>query len=301
MITFGYFINPHYMEEVFREITPLKKDQLYYAKFTPDDPMDFPFHSHNDYELTLCLKMNGKRIVGNLVEDVIGNDLVLIGPDVLHGYKWNTDVNGCDVAVIQFSRESSTYQMFHKGVLKPIGEMLSRVNYGIRFSKETIRKVKDKIITLHKTEGLKGFYLFIEILYTLATSKEYSVLSAISAMPQVSQVESKRVIAILKYVADNYMNKISLKEIATLVNMSPSSVCRYFKQKTKINFWDYLNNYRIDMVVLMMLKTDDYISEICYSCGFNNISNFNRAFKKRIGMSPSEYRQRLSAAAQPAH
>ena len=95
------------------------------------------------------------------------------------------------------------------------------------------------------------------------------------------------------------MNKISLKEIAALVNMSPSSVCRYFKQKTKINFWDYLNNYRIDMVVLMMLKTDDYISEICYSCGFNNISNFNRAFKKRIGMSPSEYRSKLSAVAQP--
>lgn len=136
-------------------------------------------------------------------------------------------------------------------------------------------------------------------MYTLATAEEYSVLSAISPMSIVPQVESKRVIAILKYVADNYMNKISLKEIAALVNMSPSSVCRYFKQKTKINFWDYLNNYRIDMVVLMMLKTDDYISEICYSCGFNNISNFNRAFKKRIGMSPSEYRSRLSAVAQP--
>lgn len=284
------------MEEIYREITPLKKDQLFFAKFTPDEPMLFPFHSHDDYELTLCLNVKGKRIVGNMVEDIVETDLVLIGPDVLHGYKWDESIPVCDVAVIQFSHESPGYQMFNKGHLKPIGEMLSKVNYGLKFSRKTTDRLKDKIVALHKTEGIESFHLFIDILYGLAVSDDYETISAVAPVSQVIQTESKRVVRILKYVDENYARKITLKEIGDLVQMSPSSVCRYFKNKTKINFWDYLNNYRIDKVALLMLKTDDYISEICYSCGFNNISNFNRIFKKRMGMSPSEYRAKLKAS-----
>ncbi len=284
------------MEEIYREITPLKNDQLFFAKFTPNEPMLFPFHSHEDYELTLCLNVKGKRIVGNLVEEIYDVDLVLIGPDVLHGYKWDDNFTGCDVAVIQFSHESVHYQMFNRGILKPIGEMLSKVNYGIRFSKETILRLKDKIVALHRSEGIESFHMFVDILFELATSNDYVTLSAVSTMSAVSQCESRRIFRILKFVDDNYKDRISLKDVGDLVQMSPPAVCRYFKQKTKMHFWEYLNNYRIDKVVSLMLKTDDYISEICYGCGFNNISNFNRAFKKRMGMTPSEYRAKLKSS-----
>lgn len=284
------------MEEIYREITPLKKDQLFFAKFTPNDPMVFPFHSHEDYELTLCLNVKGKRVVGSLVEEIEDTDLVLIGPDVLHGYKWDDNFEGSDVAVIQFSHESAAYQMFHRGVLHPIGEMLSKVNYGIRFSKKTTEVMKDKIVALSKAEGIESFHLFIDILYGLATSRDYVTLSAVSDMSSIIHCESKRVNAILKYIDDNYMNRITLEQLGHLVRMSPSAVCRYFKQKTKMNLWEYINSYRIDKVALLMLKTDDYISEICYGCGFNNISNFNRAFKKRMGMSPGEYRAMQKAS-----
>ena len=86
------------------------------------------------------------------------------------------------------------------------------------------------------------------------------------------------------------MKRITLDDIGELVKMSPEGVSRFFKSKTRQTFLNFLNNYRLNHVIDLMLKTDDFISEICYACGFNNISNFNRFFKKKIGMTPSEYR-----------
>lgn len=286
------------MGYILREITPLEKDKLFYAKFTPGDPMDFPIHFHADFEVTLVKGVKGKRIVGNSVEDIDGLDLVLIGPDTLHGYRWDDHAFG-DVAVIQFSRQSITWQMFSKDVLAPIGEMLSKTRAGIRFSQKTAQELEEKIIRLHEASGLESALLFIEILYSLACAEDYKVLS-VSSYKEPSH-KSDRINRILNFIETNYMNKISLTDIADLVAMSPVSVSRYFKHKTKRTFGEYLTECRIGHAINRMLKSDEYISDICYSCGFNSITNFNRVFKRQMGMSPREYRSKLNDVFQQTH
>ena len=140
---------------------------------------------------------------------------------------------------------------------------------------------------------------FIEILYSLACAEDYKVLS-VSSYKEPSH-KSDRINRILNFIETNYMNKISLTDIADLVAMSPVSVSRYFKHKTKRTFGEYLTECRIGHAINRMLKSDEYISDICYSCGFNSITNFNRVFKRQMGMPPREYRSKLNDVFQQTH
>lgn len=282
-------------EPIFREITPLDKHKLFFAKFTKNDPMTFPAHFHDDFEITLVLGANGKRIVGNSVEHFTGIDLAMIFPDALHGYRWDKEYAGADVVVIQFSKDVRNYTIFAKECLAEIGRMLSEQELGIHFSTGTALQLKEKIMALVNAEGIEGILLFIDILYRLAISKDRETISTIPLKAEYAsfQKDSERINKIILFIEKNYSKKISLKDIGESVNMSPSAISRYFKRKTGYGIWDYLNNYRIDVATHKMIKTDEYIFEICYSCGFNNISNFNREFKKRIGITPRAYKKHI--------
>ena len=280
------------MSHIYREQTPLSQNGLYFAKNTPHDPADFSLHYHDEFELTLVLGVNGKRIVGNIVQNFVGMDLVLVCPNALHDYTWNKEFTDADVTVLQFSREAVHWPVFSKDELRPIYRMLSTAmnGSGLRFSTEIAEKVKSNMCALPKAKGIEGVKLFFEILYDLAVSEEYTLIAPVGDQGVNIETDSKRIATIISYVHQNYMNKITLDDIGELVMMSPEGVSRFFKSKTRQTFLNFLNNYRLNHVIDLMLKTDDFISEICYACGFNNISNFNRFFKKKIGMTPSEYR-----------
>ena len=132
------------MSHIYREQTPLSQNGLYFAKNTPHDPADFSLHYHDEFELTLVLGVNGKRIVGNIVQNFVGMDLVLVCPNALHDYTWNKEFTDADVTVLQFSREAVHWPVFSKDELRPIYRMLSTAmnGSGLRFSTEIAEKVK---------------------------------------------------------------------------------------------------------------------------------------------------------------
>jgi len=152
---------------------------------------------------------------------------------------------------------------------------------------------------LPRTEGFEAVQLFFGILHELACADRtqvelIGVQSSDSTLPH-----SRRINKIVQFVEKNYHHKISLEDVGELVGMSASSVSRFFKQRTRHNFWDYLNGFRIDRAAQMMIETEHTISEISYACGFNNISNFNRVFRERIGTTPSDYRNKFKESIIP--
>lgn len=290
------------MEQIYREITPLEKDRIFFAKFTPGDPMTFPVHFHSDFEITLMMNANGKRLLGgggSSIKHFEDLDLVLIFPDLIHGYVLDEGFEGVDAVVVQFSKELRNNSLMTKENLSPIGRMLSTPCSAIDFPKETALAVKDRLLALVTAEGIERIHLFLDILYTLSLSKDYKTYSAIA--PALSEDykshsrDCERINKIIMFIEKNYTQKISLKDIGESVQMSPSSLSRFFLRKTECNLWDYLSNYRIDEAVRRMITLDEYIFETCFAVGFNNISNFNRAFKKRLGISPSAYRKKVKA------
>ncbi|MBS6993026.1 MAG: helix-turn-helix domain-containing protein [Alistipes sp.] len=289
------------MKYILKEITPLGKNDLFIANYWPDNQMDFPLHFHEDYELCLTLNVRGKRILGNLVEDFTEKDLVITTPNVLHCYKRDDAFLNvrCEVVVIQFPKELPSWGIFDTDQLRNIRNLLCQPAPGLKFSEETAEAVRERLLRLPGTEGFEAVQLFFGILHELACADRtqvelIGVQSSDSTLPH-----SRRINKIVQFVEKNYHHKISLEDVGELVGMSASSVSRFFKQRTRHNFWDYLNGFRIDRAAQMMIETEHTISEISYACGFNNISNFNRVFRERIGTTPSDYRNKFKESIIP--
>ena len=289
------------MKYILKEISPLGKNDLFIANYWPDNQMDFPLHFHEDYELCLTLNVRGKRILGNLVEDFTEKDLVITTPNVLHCYKRDDAFLNvrCEVVVIQFPKELPSWGIFDTDQLRNIRNLLCQPAPGLKFSEETAEAVRERLLRLPRTEGFEAVQLFFGILHELACADRtqvelIGVQSSDSTLPH-----SRRINKIVQFVEKNYHHKISLEDVGELVGMSASSVSRFFKQRTRHNFWDYLNGFRIDRAAQMMIETEHTISEISYACGFNNISNFNRVFRERIGTTPSDYRNKFKESIIP--
>lgn len=289
------------MKYILKEITPLGKNDLFIANYWPDNQMDFPLHFHEDYELNLTLNVRGKRILGNLVEDFTEKDLVITTPNVLHCYKRDDAFlnTRCEVVVIQFPKELPSWDIFDTDQLRDIRNMLCQPAPGLKFSEETAEAVRERLLRLPTVEGFEGVQLFLDILHELACADRTQVELIGVQSSDSSFPHSRRINRIVQFVEKNYNRKISLEDVGELVGMSASSVSRFFKKRTRHNFWDYLNGFRIDRAAQMMIETEHTISEISYACGFNNISNFNRVFRERIGTTPSDYRNKFKESIIP--
>ena len=289
------------MKYILKEITPLGKNDLFIANYWPDNQMDFPLHFHEDYELNLTLNVRGKRILGNLVEDFTEKDLVITTPNVLHCYKRDDAFlnTRCEVVVIQFPKELPSWGIFDTDQLRDIRNMLCQPAPGLKFSEETAEAVRERLLRLPTVEGFEGVQLFLDILHELACADRTQVELIGVQSSDSSFPHSRRINRIVQFVEKNYNRKISLEDVGEQVGMSASSVSRFFKKRTRHNFWDYLNGFRIDRAAQMMIETEHTISEISYACGFNNISNFNRVFRDRIGTTPSDYRNKFKESIIP--
>jgi len=143
----------------------------------------------------------------------------------------------------------------------------------------------------------KGFYSVIDlftILYKLSIDPDSRILCTSTFVNQDESSESRRIQKVLNYLNSNYQNEIRLLDVATHVNMSEVSFSRFMKKRTGKNYIVYLNDLRLGIASRQLVDSSKTISEISYECGFNNLSNFNRIFKKRKGFTPKEFRENYS-------
>jgi transcriptional regulator GlxA family with amidase domain len=89
------------------------------------------------------------------------------------------------------------------------------------------------------------------------------------------------------------MHPFRLPELAVEVSMSASALSHFFKKRIRRNLVDYINDIRMGYATKMLFETTNSIAEIAFLCGFNNVSNFNRIFKKQKGQTPNEYRTNI--------
>jgi len=255
---------------------------------------DFPLHKHLEFELNYVENAQGaRRTVGDSVE-VIGNfDLVLItGHELEHVWE-NHNCNSDQIReiTIQFSQDLFTDSLLNKNQFKSIKLMLERANKGLSFSINTIIAIRPFLNSLSNEK--QSFYAvinFLSLLYELSQNDEAHTLASSSFALTESTMESRRVKKVHEYLMQHYKEEIRLSQIASLVGMSEASFSRFFRLRTGKCFTDYLIDIRIGSAIRLLVDSAKSISEICFECGFNNISNFNRIFKKWKGCTPKEYR-----------
>ena len=163
---------------------------------------------------------------------------------------------------------------------------------GISFPMSSILKVYHLLEKLVSEE--QSFYAvinFLTILYELSVEENYKVLAS-SSFAKITDIhsESRRIQKVQNYINERYQQDIRLNQLAELVGMAPSAFSRFFKLRTGKTLSDYITDIRIGYAARMLVDTQRSIAEICYDCGFNNLSNFNRIFKKKKNCSPKEFR-----------
>jgi AraC-like DNA-binding protein len=281
------------MNDIQQEIVPITSDDLFIILNYPDAKFDYPIHCHPEYEINVVMKTEGTRVVGDSEESFADLDIVMTGPYVPH--VWKSDLVTNHVITIQFSKELLNFQMINKRLFMPIRQMLVDSMQGLQFYGEEAAKIKDEIIELTKMQGFGTATKFLEILNSLAhASRRKLVTNMYESEILISQSKSRRISKVCRYIEENLSKKISLTDVALLVNMSESAFSHFFKKKTGISFITYVNNLRVAKACDLLASTSLSASEICYDCGFNNKSNFIRIFTKRKNMTPIEYRNYIS-------
>lgn len=285
------------MEEsrVIHEITPLMgKDSLYIADRRKKE-FTYPIHNHEVYELNFVEHAPGvRRIVGDSNELIGEYDLVLItSPDLEHVWEQNgcTSENIREVTV-QFYADMSDDAFLARTPFLSIRKMMMEAQKGLSFSLEDIMRVYHMIDTLSSIKD--GFYAvmqFYTILYELSKSTEMRTLASSSYAKVAVESDSRRVLKVKNYIAKNYTEEIRLNTLADIAGMSPSAFSRFFKLHTGRKLSEYIIEQRLGYASRMLVDTSNSVAEICYACGFNNLSNFNRIFKKRKNCSPTEFRE----------
>ena len=281
------------MNEIQQEIVPITQDDLFVIMNHPNAKFDYPIHCHPEYEINLVMKTSGTRVVGDYEEAFSDLDIVMTGPYVPH--VWKSDLLTNHVITIQFSSDLLSFQMINKRLFMPIRQLLVDSTQGLQFYGSEAERIRDEIMELTRIQGFQTATKFLTLLNFMAAAPRRKLVSNMYESENlVNSSKSRRITKACKYIEENISQKISLAEVAALVNMSESAFSHFFKKKTGISFITYVNNLRVAKACDLLASTSLSASEICYDCGFNNKSNFIRIFTKRKNMTPIEYRNHIS-------
>lgn len=279
------------------EIPPISVDDTFVIFERRKKSFDFPIHTHSECEITLIQGADGaQRTVGDTIQEIHGDDLVLIGGGHLeHCWKDGNMSPDSDIyeVTIQFSADLFKGSgLFDRRHFTPIRRMFKDAKYGLAFSQKTIGECKVIIEQiLRSSNNFNSVLLFLTLLNTMAQDEHYHMLSNPNFSTSENTYEAGRINDVMAYINAHYSERISLGEIAAVANMSVPSFSRFIKKCTGHNFVDVLNNCRLGVASRMLIdNSDDNISSIAFKCGFNNLSNFNRIFKKKKGMTPHEFK-----------
>ncbi|WP_163400038.1 AraC family transcriptional regulator [Flavobacterium fluviatile] len=252
------------------------------------------WHCHVELEFVIILKSTGTLFIGDNIEKFEEGELYLIGKNLPHKflndekYFQKESKLTAEAIAIHFNEDFLGTMFTATSEMLPIQDMFSRASQGIRFE-NTDDDLKAKILTLNKKNGFDRIIELLKILNQLAHHKDQTVLSSIGFRTVPGKGGNDVLDKMYDFIFDNFKNNISSGDIANAVAMNHSAFSRFFKRIQGKTVTRYLNEIRIGFACKLLLEANYNISNICYDCGYNNLSNFNRHFKEIKGMSPTNF------------
>ena len=281
------------MQNIVREITPLTQGDCFTIFSRTKSEFDFPLHSHEELELNFIRNAKGaKRIIGDHISEIDELELVLIGSNLPH--VWQTHKcrsKAIKEITIQFHKDLFDEKFLRRNQMSFIRTMLERSAKGILFSKTTIEQIMPRLTLLAQKQGFDSVLELLSILHDLSISRNMHTLSDATFSNVEITHSSRRVERAIEYMNLNFQKSITLSEVAKLSNMTEVAFSRFFKNRTGITFMDSLLEMRLGHASRLLIDTSQSVAEVAYNCGFNNISNFNRLFKKKKGCTPKAFRE----------
>lgn len=251
-----------------------------------------PWHYHPECELTAIDEGKGVLFVGDYVTNYEKNDLILIGPNLPHEYRSSIKETPdflTKSTSIHFRKDFPGDDFYKIPEAKIIFHILEQSKRGIKFNDPIAqKKVKEKLSSIIQAKGIERINILFSILEIMAYSEEQEYLSSQSFIDSIEEDQDQKMYKIYKYIMANFKEQISIDLLASEVNMTKTSFCRFFKKRTNKSLVQYINEIRIGYACKMLYSETYNISEAAYESGFENISNFNKQFMKVKKKTPSQ-------------
>lgn len=280
------------------EVPPISPQDTFVVFERRKRSFNFPIHVHRECELNYITGARGaRRIVGDHVSAIGDREMVLItGSNLEHAWIDGEMAPDAEIyeVTIQFAQDLfSGPGLIDKMQFASIRKMLLDARHGVAFSEKTIMACEPIVQELVSGAGhFESVLLFLQLLNRLSHDENYAVLSHSHFSKYEETYDSRRIRTVMDFLHENFRRPIRLGEMAALVNMSEPSFSRFIKRRTGSCFVDCLNSIRVSAAARLLVDNPaDTISEIAYRCGFNNLSNFNRMFKKYKGHTPHDFRE----------
>lgn len=285
---------------------PLINDTSFLYNRLECNYFDKPWHFHEEYELVLIVKGRGTKFIGDSVSMFEDGELVLIGSNIPHLFRCNEDYykkNSKLVAssiFIHFNEDSLGPGFFNLPEMKQVRKLLDNSFYAPQIFGKMKKYVIHKLYEISEQKPAQRLLSLLEILVKLSESKELKPLLSNDFIAKNRMMatsnnakDTERIHKVFEFIMKNYKHEMYLKEIASMLNMSNVSFSRYFKHHTRKTFSEYVTEVRISHACSLLMQDNESISQISYSSGFENLSNFYRHFRKITGVIPKDYRKRF--------
>lgn len=260
----------------------------------PQDFLSVPLHWHLEMEIIYIKKGCGIVSIDLSPASVNEGDIILIAPGQLHGISQyeNTrleyenilfdlsmlEAKGNDSCTSDFFAPLRHSHVPAKNIYTSADKKHEKIAYWLDQADE-ICKTFPQAYQLYIKSCLFGLF------YELFADRE------ITAAPKKTLPSLEKLKMIIKYVENHYQDRITIEQIASFCDYSQSHFMKYFKNAMGISFIEYLNDYRLMMAARLLLASDSNILSISQEVGFENLSYFNRSFKKKFNITPSAYRK----------
>ncbi|MDP3180737.1 MAG: AraC family transcriptional regulator [Bacteroidota bacterium] len=273
-------------------------DESFFIGIFQDNLEKSTWHFHNNYEISFITEGSGKRIVADSIEEFQPGDLVFIGRNLPH--VWIADketrtpsIRALEMVFLQFSADVLSSRLLALPEFGNVAKALTFSERGVQIIGQTLNEVSELMLQMPYLKGFERMIHFLRIMDLIGRSESLIHLASRDYLKSRFTTGNTRIATIHEYLMNNYREEVNLKKLAGLVNMAEGSLCRFFKENMGTTLFEYLNRIKTDFACKLLMDHDLSILEVCLDSGFNNLSHFNKQFKKTTGVPPSEYRKRF--------
>lgn len=261
-------------------------------------PLDFPevpMHWHDEMEIVAVKKGTGKISINYETYTVTAGTILLIPAGQIHS------IHGMEDSTMEYENILFTadFLLSHQEDLcstqfiRPLFQ--NTIAFDTLVLTPTLSYYSEIAALLTQVDQLsdarpEGYQLaikglFYQIFFILFThkKKDFRILQTPKSLEKMK--------LLIKYMEEHYTEPITIPEMAELIHYSPSHFMKFFKNTMGTSFISYLNDYRLTMAARNLRLSSDSILEIASQSGFDNLSYFNRLFKRKYGMTPSQFRK----------
>ncbi|RPI42966.1 MAG: AraC family transcriptional regulator [Bacteroidetes bacterium] len=257
-----------------------------------------PFHYHEECQLTLILASTGTVFMGSSMVEYDEGDLFFMGenlPHVLRNDRIRHSGNETGVRAISvfFSMKAVTALFEDVPEAREVKKLMDNSAFGLRFRRAARHRIGSLMKSIGDSHGLSRFIHLLQIINYFAAFPDVERLADTRPV-QMDPTHHKNLTKVFDFVMSHYNEKITLETVSSLIYMTPTAFCRYFKRHTQKSFSSFLIEVRVNKACKMLQEETSNVSDSCYSSGYNNKSNFHRHFLRVMGVTPNEYKKMIS-------